>query len=383
MKKNILFIGNQGNTGYRICSWLKILGYRVNLLLPKNADNRSSPAWENANLKEKQLEWIHKFKFTKSGLVISYYKYRRLIRQADVIITNGWYIIPCLLLRKKLFFIPVGADLSELPYRSNSIKHLMLSLLYIRNIKKVNKIFVTQEDCLWSSKLLGVEKKVIPFSLPIDIETMSANVSEEFLELLKDKYEGIEMLLFNPSRKIIDPYNRAYKGSEKLIRALRVFLKEYPDAAQKVRFVTVMNGNDIERVEELIDELKFPEGFIVYEDHMDLRRLFTYFKFNKTVVAGAFNESARNTLGGVSRETLGFGKILINSTDGKSDGLLKLYKSPVPNVCAESEHEIYDAIRRVYLMGKAERKKLEEKVIRWSTECLDWNSQILKITDFI
>ncbi|GEM_PF-1597746 len=348
----ILFVGNQGNTGYRIVKWLNQAGVDATLLFPYNFNHsRSFPEWEDPQLKGRYPSWILTYRETRWPYLFLNPKIKKMARQYDLILTTGFLVLPVLRVNKPVVFLPAGRDLSQMPFWSGKLVARLHGLLYSRRIHKVRAILSEQEDCVWSARLLGVGDRVYRFPFLTDMDGIEQGINEDLRQQLLEKYRDYECIFFNPTRKNMDPGRMDYKGVDKLLMAYRRFMDLHPD--KPVVMVSGLHGLHPEAFREKVRQLGL-ESYMEYTGHLTLPDLHAWLSLEKVVVFDQFSYNL-NALGGLQREAMALGRLVVSSTDIRSREFVKAYGAGCPLIPAFDQGEIVAAMEKVAYNGSLEK----------------------------
>ena len=396
----VLFYGNNGNIGFRITQWLRSKGIDAHLFISRKENNpRSFPEWENPELKENYPEWMHlydtpRFMPTKlffdnikdfaKGLVFIFslhrlkrFKPRKSLRKKadsyDIILTTGTHIVEILYVDKPVIFLPIGRDMTQVPFQSESFQKELFSYLYRQRIGRVEKIITCQEDIIWAAKLLKVGNKIsrLP-GLFVDVHEIEKQTDREFFATIKQKYDRYDYVFLNTTRKNLDPNRVDYKGNDKLLYAYKKFIENQPE--KKVIMLSGVHGHDVESYKNLVQKLNLEEH-IEYLEHLSLPYLHAYFSLPNAIVFDQFTYN-KNNLNGTQREALAFGKITVSSTDISSEIFQKAYGPGCPLMTASSAEEIFQAMLELSSLNKKELEKKAAEVRQWTFRYLHWESRI-------
>jgi glycosyltransferase involved in cell wall biosynthesis len=376
----VLFIGNLGNTGYRFVKWLRERGEQAVLALPENIKHeRSLPEWEDPFLKRNYPEWIITYKEKKVPFLFPNKTLRRLSQNFDLILTTGKYIVPVMRLNKPIVFLPVGGDLTRIPFENDTLMQIVHASLYRKRIKRVTRIITDQEDCFWAARLLGQGDKIIRFPFLLDVETIKQNVNRGFLNELKERYRSYDWIFFNPTRKNMDPGMMDYKGSEKLLEAFHEFISNNPEA--NVRMISGLHGKDAHLFKNQVGQLGM-EKHIDFIEHLNLPELHSYMALDNVVVFDQFTNNL-NALGGIQREALSFGKLVVSSTDVATNEFVKAYGESCPLLSAFTKEQILARMLEIYSMSQEVYKDRSKDIQKWTESYLHWENRIDEFIDIL
>ena len=370
-----LFLGNQGNRGYRIVRWLRERDIDAVLCFdPSKCSSRSLPEWEDSHLKGCYPDWIKTVAFFPFlHLFEPGWRVRKLSKGFDVVLTAGNAVIPALNLGKPVVFFPVGSDITELPYLSETFIHGYLSYVYRRRIKKISRIIVGQEDSVQSAQILGVGSKVTRLAFPVDVEKLNRTIHSSIAKKIHDQYGRYERVFFCPSRKVMNPDSLSYKAPEKLIQAFHLLLEKYPDA--DIKIIMGMHGEDSDAFKDLISS----SGIIDkcdFTDHLNLSELHAYMSLPNIVVFDQFAVRNYSILGGVEREAISIGAKVVSATRTDTPEFIETVGPDCPMYVAFSPEEIFmvcdDILNESKDISLLKRKQSTE----WAYKHLHWENSI-------
>ncbi|MFW5982900.1 MAG: glycosyltransferase [bacterium] len=369
----ILFVGNQGNTGYRFVKWLRASGTNACLAIPKNSHlKRSLPEWQTPELKNGYPNWIIQFRERRYPYFLPNDKLKKLSREYDILLTTGMYILPVLKLKKPVGFLPVGADITQVPFASDSILEEIYSYLYRKRIRKVTRIFTEQKDCIWAARLLGQGEKIEKIPFWVDVNEIKRNINNVLLKELQQKYKNYDCVFYNPSRKNMNPEKVNYKGSEKLLRAYSRFIQNY--SGKKIVMICGLHGDDVDGFQQEVKKLRLSEA-VEFVDHLSLPDLHAYMALDNLVVFDQFTRDLA-TLGGVAREALSLGRIVVTSTDVANHEFIESYGKNCPLMPAFTEEQIYERMKEVVALTHEEFVAKSREIMHWSENYLHWEKRI-------
>jgi len=376
----ILFVGNQGNTGYRFVKWLISEGVDARLIFPAhNGHERSMPEWENPALKGSYPEWMMTYRESRYPYLIPHRRLKKEARHYDLILTTGFHILPVLSLKKPVVLLPVGRELSQMPFWSHRLVYELHSYLYRKRAGRIRLILTDQEDCLWAGRLLGLADRVVRYPFLIDTEAIENNVNEALKAELQQHYGHYDAVFFHPTRKNMDAGRVDYKGGEKLLRAYRQFLDQ--QGAANVLMVSGLHGLDSERFRSLATDLGL-EDHIRWTGHLSLPDLHAWFSLNNVVVFDQFGHNL-NALSGIQREAMAFGRPVVSSTDTGTREFQHAYGAHCPLVRAFDEQEIHTAMTRYASPSGWATKHDASASRRWIRQYVDYRSRIDELVQLL
>jgi len=370
---NVLFVGNQGNTGYRFVKWLRASGINACLAIPKNSHlKRSLPEWQSPELKNSYPNWIIQFRESRYPYFRPNDKLKKISREYDILLTTGMYILPVLKLKKPVGFLPVGADITQVPFASDSILKEIYSYLYRKRIGNVTRIFTEQKDCVWAARLLGQGEKIEKIPFWVDVNEIKENINNLLLKELQQKYKHYDWVFYNPSRKNLNPEKVNYKGTEKLLSAYSRFLQEHP--GKKIVMICGLHGDDVNVFKEKVEQLELGDA-VEFVDHMPLPDLHAYMSLENLVVFDQFTIDL-TALGGVTREALSLGRIVVTSTDVDAGDFVEAYGEDCPLLPAFNEQQIYRRMKEIIALSNPEVVSRKQKTMKWAENHLHWEKRV-------
>ena len=330
------------------------------------------PEWEDIHLKNGYPDWIIKFPEFLPPYIYPGCKLRKLVRKFDLILTAGEHIIPVLKLNKPIVILPVGGDLTRLPFGNNTFMQEIHSYLFRKRINKAKYIITEQEDIAWASKLLGQGDKIIRFPFLVDVHQLKENINHSLLDELKEKYKDLDGIIFHPTRKNLDPKRIDYKGNDKLLIAFKRFIEEHPE--KQISMISGLHGRHADQYKAMVKRLELRK-YVEFIDHLSLPDLHAYMALDHAVVFDQFTHNL-NTLGGIQREAMAFGKPVVSSTDVNSPEFIAAYGKNCPLWPAFNEEEIYRCMEEIFSKSAGEWKKINHITLSWIEEHLHWDNRI-------
>lgn len=369
----VLFVGNPGNTGYRFVKWLRESGVEAVLAVPrKNKGERNLPEWESGQSQEAYPEWTVKFPESLLRYIYPGYKLKRLAKNYDLILVAGEYIIPVLSLNRPVAILPVGGDMTRLPFVNRTFKQEIHSWFFRKRIHKVKRIITEQEDIIWAARILGQGNKISRFPFLVDLYQLRDNVNHWLAEKLKNKYKGWDGLIFHPTRKNLDPNRIDYKGNEKLLRAYKRFIELHPH--KKILLISGLHGRHTFQYKEMVTELGLEEQ-VEFIDHISLPDLHAYMCLDHLAVFDQFTHNL-NTLGGIQRESLAFGRPVVSSTDVSTKDFNQSYGIGCPLFPAFNEEEIYQSMVELFSGSSEDWQNISHISVKWAENFLHWENRM-------
>src|SRR6056297_2121730 len=403
----VLFYGNNGNIGFRITQWLREKGIDAQLFISQDeVSSRNLPEWEDPALKNNYPDWIHVYKsprfsptlllhssfyeflkglffFRKMHRLKNYKPAKSVLKQIDkhdIVITTGTNVVEVLYSSKPIIYIPIGRDITQVPFSADSFRDELFSYLYRHRIKRISSIISCQKDIVWAARLLQVGNRVkkIP-GLFVDVYKNEKNINKEYLQEINKKYKGYDFVFLNTTRKNLDPSKVNYKGNDKLLRAYKMFIAT--NQSKKVVMLSGIHGHNVEKFKEMVEELNL-EQHIEYLDHLSLPFLHAYFSLPNAIVFDQFTYNKDN-LNGTQRESLALGRITVSSTNPSTETFQKAYGKDCPVFYAYSEEEIYQAMKQVASFSNDYLKQKEKEIKKWTYMNLHWENRIHELINLM
>jgi glycosyltransferase involved in cell wall biosynthesis len=350
------------------------------LIFPHNyRHKRSLPEWENPALKESYPQWITTYQESRYPYLIPNRRLKKEARHYDLILTTGFHTLPVLSLKKPVVLLPVGRELSQMPFWSGPLVQELHSYLYRRRANRISLILTDQEDCLWAGRLLGLADRVIRYPFLIDQQEIEKNVNKALEEKLQQRYGVYDAIFLHPTRKNMDARRVDYKGGEKLLRAYRQFL-DY-NGSSNVLMVSGLHGLQSDRFRSMAMDLELEEH-IQWVGHLSLPDLHAWFSLNNVVVFDQFGPNL-NALSGIQREAMAFGRPVVSSTDTRSREFQQAYGPDCPMIPAFGEKEIFEAMHQT--INKTDKPSEYDPSIprQWIRKYVDYRSRIDELIELL
>ncbi|MFX0203895.1 MAG: glycosyltransferase [Candidatus Hodarchaeota archaeon] len=209
-----------------------------------------------------------------------------------------------------------------------------------------------------------------------------SNIDDEFHRNIEKSYENYDFVFFNPSRKNLDPNRPDYKGNEKFLKAFKLFLNKYPNV--KVRLVLGMHGKHVNQFLNLVHQLELIK-YCDFIEHLPLPKLHAYMSLKNTIVFDQFRQSSWESghLGGIQREALSLGSVLVTAKNVGSENFLSIYGKNCPLFPALSVEDIAKAMEEVVNCSKNELRIIQEHAKGWAYKYLHWENRIDHLIDIL
>ena len=376
----VLFVGNLGNTGYRFVRWFLEYGVDATLLLPENFNHpRSHPQWEEPSLEGHYPGWIKPFREYRFPYLFVNRKIRKMARRYDVILTAGFHVLPVLSLDKPVIFLPVGRDLTQMPFWSDTWINEMHSYLYRKRIHRVKRILTDQEDCVWAGRLLGAGERIHRFPFLVDVRQIEQNINIRLKEDLEKEYGHYDCLFFNPTRKNMDARRMDYKGVDKLLVGYRRFLDRHKDL--NVLMVSGLHGLHVDAFKEKVQELDL-EDHMVYTGHLTLPDLHAWLSLEHVAVFDQFTQNL-NALSGIQREAMALGRPVVTSTDVNTPAFKQAYGPDCPLIPAFDAHDICRAMEQLTRGPSRDSLWNATSIRKWTLKHVHYESRIQELINLL
>ena len=118
------------------------------------------------------------------------------------------------------------------------------------------------------------------------------------------------------------------------------------------------------------------EQYFDYVEHLSLPRLHAYLSIKNGIVFDEFSLDNQTGLGGLARECLCLGGILVNKSDINNDSFKRSYGENCPAFYAFDEETIYRQILRIVNMNDNHRTEIRKKAKEWAYKHLHWENRI-------
>jgi len=363
----VAFVGNQDNNAYRCCVWLRDSGVEAHLyMIRQESGPRSRPEAVDVQLEGHYPDWIRDYddtsrlSFLRPGAAAG-----TIQREFDVVVTSGatGLLAANHFRRLPIVHLTLGSEVNDFPLRlfklrAGGLQWRVAAWLMRRALRHVNRI-VTHGFWpeLQALKTLGLLNKTVIWGIPEDTRNNRSRVNAELLKQLNDKYSRYDRVFVWLSRLIFrDPASPEYKAVEKYLDALeRLALTDKAN----VRAIFGDHGRDAEAFRKLVTE----KGLDV-----------TYCSIENAVVVDVPDMEHGHIFGGLAREALSVGAILIHAWD---ENLINLcYGEGCPVLRAVDSESCYRAMRRVAGLSGEEFAGLKQQSGRWAQEHLNYEQRI-------
>lgn len=402
-KLKVLFYGTHLKH-YYLAKWLNERGHDCTLYLdeekvrnlPEASDESlvsGYPHWiikkyEKNGLLRKGLRFLSRsqwlpFKLTKLLNLYEIKPPRRVIRMAeasDVVFTSGpGNVIKALSLTKPVVFRALGSDLTQMPFASSNLQRAFLAYYFRKNIRKLSKILIYQEDTYWAARLLKVVDKVRFFSVPTDLNSMERNVCRDTYAEVKSRYSQFKTVFFLPARKNMDGTLANYKGLDKALRAIK-HIRE--SGFEDFVCVATNHGWHFEEFRSQLESCGLADKF-EFIGPQPLTKLSAYLTQDNFLTINDVGY-VKSHLTGIGRECVSLGGIMVDSVQTSDPEFLELYGKDAPAVySACTEDEIAEALKDYITLDSSEIRFRREALKGWAYNSLHWENNIRQLEDIL
>lgn len=281
--KKVALVGNAANNFFSACRYLRDAGFDARLFLFEE-EEREWPHFspECDSFTDSFNDYVEKSFFSKHPTPFFHYpsdKIKNFWRRFDFII--GSSALPAYASKagvKLDLFVPYGSDLYYLPFfkkrkgLKSTLKHAYLSYHQRKGIRSSQAVWFDRTNAKNEALLakLKIKGNRIMMNFPFIYlpeyarEKLAAycDKSVNFKAIYNAKKRH-DFLVFHHCRHewcTVSKQDLAYKGNDKIIRAVKEFVKKHPDTKPLVVFLEY--GTDVIHSKTLIRELGLEEYFI-------------------------------------------------------------------------------------------------------------------------
>ena len=384
----VAFVGNQDNNAYRICRWLREAGAAAHLyLIRQERGPRSFPEFVDTSLAGNYPDWIRQYddKGRLSFLLPSKLA-RRVDREYDVVVTSG---ATGLLSANHFRHAPVvhltlGSEVNDFPMRlfklrAGGPRWQAAAWLMRRCLRRVNKI-VTHG--FWPEMralaALGHLDKTVIWGFPEDARENRDRVGPELLAELNRACDACERVFVWLGRvNYLDKSDVEYKAPEVFLEAMR---KLAIDDGRDVRAIVGEHGKDIDEFKRLVAEQGLT-GRVRFVPHMDYWKVLTHFSVTNGVVVDVPEMEHGHIIGGLVREALSVGAVVIAAWDEQLVGLC--YGEGCPVLRATDVNSCYAAMKHTADMSREELAALKQRSAEWADKHLHYERRIGELVSLL
>lgn len=383
----VAFVGNQDNNAYRLCKWLRETGVDAHLyLIRQERGPRSRPEFVDRRLADKYPDWISQYDDKgRISLLLPSKLAKSIEADYDIVITSG---ASGLLASRHFRRLPVvhltlGSEVSDFPLRlfrfTASLPWRGAAWLMRRALRRVNRIITLG---FWPEmkalSKLGLLNKTVAWGTPEDAKNNQTLVNRELLDRLNLRYSRHDRVFVWLSRlNFRNPAAPEYKAPEKFLEAFeRIALTD----KRNVKAIIGEHGDDLEAFKELV-RAEHLEPYVDYVPHLPLWELLTYCSIENAVVVDVPNMAHGHIFGGLAREALSVGAVLIHAWD---ENLISLhYGEGCPVVKAIDAESCRDAMAGLLDMGDDEFRRLKKRSADWARGHLHYEKYVARLAELL
>ncbi len=380
----IVVVGNQAGYGYRLCTWLHSVNESADLIQFKLKDIDQRAAIESVDrdfASKPQPAWLHEY---------GRYDHRlHDLSQYDVAITIGTTGLKA---AKQIGGIPIahmaqGSDVFDYPFRyvppQNRIvaewdrvkfrylkdeqsRAARITALEVRGgLANCDIVVADFRVVVRSLKQLGLVSKLRVWGAPEDVEGNQLRVDREMLADLTAKYQSYDRVLLWLSRlNMVDRNNPHYKGVEMFLDAFARLVQ----GGANVRAVIGEHGQDVSEFRRKVELLGLSER-IDFVSHLPLWQLLTYMSMDRAIVVDTLSPAV-DTFGGLTREALSIGSVMVRNVD--QDLISLCYGAPAPLHLADSADTCFAQLQHLTQLSLDDFQRLRSEVLAWARTRLDY-----------
>lgn len=375
----IAFVGNQDNNAYRLCKWVRQAGYDARLyMFRQERGPRSRPELVDPQLGEhgeNYPSWIQPYDDTRDrlSLVLPSRLAKRIETDVDVVVTSGATgLLAARHFRKApVVHLSLGSEIAEFPlllwrWRVSPPWRAVawLARRAIRHVRKIVEVYVRS---LRTLDRLGQLDKVVLWGFPEDMQGNRSRVDAQMLAELTARYAPYQgVFLWLTRLNMADPNSTEYKAADRFLEAFEKVVHQH---RFKVRAIVGRHGSDLEGFQRRVVE-KGLADHVDYVDHLPYRQVLTYASVPNVTVFDVPDVEMGGTLGGVAREAVSVGAVVV---EGLDEELMKLvFGEGCPVLNSPDAQGCYEAMVRLLTMTPAQRDQLRGEIARWASAHLDW-----------
>jgi glycosyltransferase involved in cell wall biosynthesis len=347
----VAFVCNQDNNNYRICKWMRSVGVDAELyhfsINVEASGKRSLPELVDPELSGGYPDWIHVVE-GRPGIVRNKQKELDAIcRKTNVAITSGsvGVRVAHFLNVPDIFHYALGGEITTNPWKPiEEIEKFHVKLAqfrYRKNLDIMKGIFSDFPPQIDVLRKHGLGDKIISWSMPEDVLGNRKRMNQDLRRQLMQRYGGKKRVFVWASRLNMDPSQPYYKAPEIFAGALHRLKQER--GLDDIGLIIGQHGFDADAFKKIVADYGL-NPHIDWIDHQPYVDLLAYLGLDNAVVFDNLC-ATMDGLGGVGRECMSVGSMLVKSIDvGYLDSQ---YGQGCPAINAYSVDTCYDAMVRL------------------------------------
>lgn len=342
---NISLYANALNLAFILGIFLRRKGHVVKVFADRTAAEHDRPEWECVDGREMASVTVVPVEIDAKRLLMGGSRERRFRRQlaeADVVQTFGEGVIWSAGCGAPDTVLSIGDDLDILPFRRDSLRIALYTLLLRRAQRRCRAVCYTMPPQQESCRQLGLQgARFLPCAIPIDANRLRPLSQAERARVRADlSLPDDALVVFQPSRQEWTCPERPgsnHKGNDRFLRAYARFQQK---AGKGSWLLAVTKGRDVGRSQKLAEQLGIADRirWIPQQNKAGLRDCLGA----SDVVADQFTYGFY----GISTlEAMAVGRPVLVYLDAKA---LEAFNGQAPPVVsAHSEDEIYEGLCRL------------------------------------
>lgn len=253
--------GNNANMAFNFCKFLRRKNVEAVVFVDRFPLVESDlPEWESADVSGN--DWVKYVDVSIKGLLKLGKNERQFLcelKKCDLIHSFGEASMLTRFASRPYVHWTYGYDLDNMPFKSGSLKHFVLSRLQRGALKKADLIIYSMPHQKESIDKLGLSNARYFPPIPIDTDRYT-RISENNIVDIRSKY-NCDLLFAHLSRQewVRNEPGQQNKGNDRLFRAFARFIKQ---SNKKVIMLVAEKGRDINESKKLITELGIDKNII-------------------------------------------------------------------------------------------------------------------------
>lgn len=382
----VCFWGNQGNSSYRLCKWLREKGLDAHLYMMKNANKRSYPELVDTDLSEGYPDWIHVY--DNQNILDSVFIHKKLIRDIeskfDIVVLSGLHAA----LGGHSFNMPmvmissgptnIGVVHMDQYYKRYDMlakfRWVIVRFFCRKTVKKCQRVSVHFDPEIYSLQKLGAISKQFVFAFPEDVSGNRERVDQALLKQLNEQYGEYDKVFLWLSRVNYRVHGTPdYKGVDNFMASVKRLLDQ---DGENIKIIVGEHGYDWQELQSWVRENGL-EKYFDYVPHLPYWKLLTYLSIQNSVVFDEIIDNFFSTSSGMLREALSVGAVVCKSF---SETLTSLAYGPgCPVLKANDEQKLYEQMKLILSWDEARFREQQNASEQWALKYLHWENSINKL----